>query len=279
MDAADPSSPLNLFGDVAQVVLYLLISLLCAFYVVLILINKHFRQAKLMWPTINICLATIFFSLNQLFLLGIRLRGSTSLVISCRLHSFFIDLSACQMMYAHSVSALNRFLAIQYFYKPLFRSTRWLLISIGVGWFIALLVAIPYLLYGGFSCATSSRAELLTAYACVTTMLLPVGIVGVFNFLIFSYIRRSSRRVHQLGQTSGAAQVNPLTKRDLHLSRIMLITFCIFILGWTPLFLEQLAIDVERQVPLIVTVLFRINLPSCLLCAMILFIYFNQQIR
>lgn len=270
---------LNLFGDITQLIIDVFIILLCTLYIVLILLNQHFRQAKLMWPTINICLATIFFSLNQLFLLSIRLQGSKSSIISCRLHSFFVDLSACQMMYAHSVSAVNRFLAIQYFHKPLFRSTRWLLISIVTGWFVALLVSIPYLLYDGFSCAISSRDELLTVYTCITTLVLPVAIVGLCNLFVFSSIRRSSRRVHQHDQAEATGQVNPLTKRDLHLSKIMLITFCIFILGWAPLFLEQLVVDIERQVPLIITVLFRINLSVCLLCGMTLLIYFNQQIR
>lgn len=280
IESNDPKSVLNLFGDITQLMIDVFIILLCTIYIVLILLNQHFRQAKLMWPTINICLATIFFSLNQLFLLSIRLQGSTSLIISCRLHSFFVDLSACQMMYAHSVSAVNRFLAIQYFHKPLFRSTNWLLISIVTGWFVALLVSIPYLSYDGFSCAMSSRAELLTVYTCITTMILPVAIVGLCNLFVFSSIRRSSRRVHQHDQIGAAAtQVNPLTKRDLHLSKIMLITFCIFILGWTPLFLEQLVVDSERQVPLIITILFRINLSVCLLCGMTLLIYFNQQIR
>ena len=276
--STDERFPLNRFGDIVQVLLHILILCLSIVYIVLILINKHFRQAKLIWPTINICLATIFFCLNQLILLLFRLENSTMLNIPCRLQGFFMDFTACHMMYAHSISAINRFLAIRYFQKPLYRSQRWLLITITTGWLIALIMAVPYLFYDGFSCPLSSQSDLFTIYSCISTLILPAGVVGVCNLLIFSYLRQSSRRVHQIDHLP-SSNAHPLNKRDLHLSKIMLISFCIFILGWTPLFLEQLLIDVEHQVPLFVTVIVRINLPVCLLCDMILLVYFNQPVR
>ena len=263
--------------SIVQIPLLVLIFILATSYIVMTFIQQNTRNSKLIWPTINVCLATILFVVNQLAFTVIRLHNSTSTVFSCRFQGFIVVLGGCHMMYSHSVSAVNRLLSVRYFFKLVFRSQHWLLGSMIAGWIVGSFVAFPYLFYDGFTCSASTRAEWLTPYSCLATFVLPVGIVGVCNVSIFWYLRQSHRRVHQLGENR-VANI-PVHKKDLHLSKVMLFTFVIFVIGWVPIYLEQLFIDDQRHLSTGISLLFQISLPLCLLVDMILLIHSNQPIR
>lgn len=270
----------DLFGSTAtyitQISLYVLILILATSYIIMIGTQKNSRKNKLIWPTINVCLVTILFATHQLIFSSIQLDDPTILVRSCRLQSFLIDLTGCQMMYSHSVSALNRLLSVRYFFKLVFRSKNWLLGSIAVGWIVGSVVASPYLFYDGFICPSDTRIDWLRFYSCLTAFILPLGIVAVCNVLMFWHLRQSHRRVQNL--SANRTMLNPNQNKDLHLSKVMLLAFAIFMIGWIPIFFE-LFMDNQRYLSPSVLALFQITLPVCLLFDMILLIYSNQPIR
>jgi len=271
----DTDSLQNIIVDIVEISLFPLIFLLAVAYTILILTRKIFRLNKLNWPTVNVCLATALFSLIQLIFTIIRLKNLS--IMSCRLQGFILNISACQMMYAYCVSSINRLLAIRYFNKPVFRSTRWLLINISIGWIVGLLFAIPNAFYDSFTCFTSTSPMLLKVYTCITTLIIPVHIVAVCNVSIFRYINQASRRVHSISNNINNHRIS--RKRDTYVSKLMLLTFCLFVIGWTPIFVEQLFTAAESRLPKGVSLFFQLLLLNSLLGDMILLIYANQPVR
>jgi hypothetical protein len=59
----------------------------------------------------------------------------------------------------------------------------------------------------------------------------------------------------------------------------MLLTFSLFVIGWAPIFFQQLFTSPERQLPMGVSIFFQLLLPSSLLGDMIVLMYANQPIR
>ncbi len=62
---------------------------------------------------------------------------------------------------------------------------------------------------------------------------IPSLIYLMINVVLFKYVRSSSRRVHPLNQQ----QFQPIPRRDLYVIRHMILMFCIFVGGWTPIYL------------------------------------------
>ncbi len=55
----------------------------------------------------------------------------------------------------------------------------------------------------------------------------------MINVVLFNYVRSSTRRVQPLNQQPA----QPIHRRDLYVIRHMIIMFCIFVGGWTPIYL------------------------------------------
>ncbi len=261
----------NTIVSIIEIVIILFYFILSIIYVIIILTRKTFRSNKLNWPTVNVALTTAFFALNHLLFIIIRYKQFS--IIPCRILGFMLEMAACQMMYAYCISSFNRLLAIRYFHKFLFRSTRWLLTTMTIGWIIAILFAIPNILYNNFACFSDQHSMLLNVYSCITTLILPIHIVTICNISIFRYIHRVSRRIHNINNC------NISRKRDAHVSKMMLLTFSLFVIGWAPIFFQQLFTSPERQLPMGVSIFFQLLLPSSLLGDMIVLMYANQPIR
>jgi hypothetical protein len=265
----------NTIASIIGIVIILLYFLLAMIYVILILTHKTFRSNKLNWPTVNVALTTAYFSLNHLVFIIIRFKELS--IISCRLLGFLLDIAACEMMYAYCVSSFNRLLAIRYFNKLIFRSSRWLLTTMIIGWIIGVLFAIPHSLYNSFACLSDEPSMLLNAYTCITTLILPIHIVTVCNISIFRYIHRVSQRIHDSNNNKNNSSIS--RKRDAHVSKMMLLTFSLFVIGWTPIFFQQLFTTPARQLPIGVSIFFELLLPISLLGDMIVLLYANQPVR
>jgi len=265
----------NTIPDIIQISLFSLIFLLAVAYTILLLTRKTFRSNKLNWPTVNVCLATAFFSLIQLLFIIIRLANLS--IIPCRLQGFILNMIACQMMHAYCVSSINRLLAIRYFNKLVFRSSRWLLMNISIGWIVGLLCAVPNAFYNSITCLTGTSPMLLKVYTCITTLLIPIHVVAVCNVSIFRYMSHVRRRVHSI--TNNRNNYNISRKRDVYVSKLMLLTFSLFAIGWTPIFVEQLFTTNEHRLPNAVSLFFQFLLLNSLLGDIILLIYANQPVR
>ncbi|CAF0979111.1 unnamed protein product [Rotaria sordida] len=180
---------------------------------------------------------------------------------------------ACQLMYSHCVAAVSRFLTIVYANKHIFRSTRCLWCCMGSGWFISILVALPYLFVDGFACSNSTEAPFLPYYTLISTLILPVIIVGICNTRILLYVRNSTRQVHTEGNRSRVSHV-----RDVRLLKIMIGTFIIFFIGWAPVFLMQI-FGQNNVIPSIVDACFQVLPSLTMLFDVIFLIYTNQPVR
>ena len=258
-------------ASIIDLSILVLISFFAIVYILLILICKTFRENKMNWLTVNVCLATIIVCISQLFF--VVFRQSNFLNISCRVQGFLLGMTASEMMYAYCVSSFNRLLAIRYFNKLLFRSTRWLLSTIITGWIIGMISSIPQAFFDGFSCLPNEISIIFKIYSSITILVIPVGIVTGCNLSIFRYIHQISRRVHNANNN------NFSRRRDTHVSKIMLLTFFLFVIGWTPIFLAQLFTNSLAQLPEWLSIFLQLLLPSSLLGNIILLIYTNQPVR
>jgi hypothetical protein len=260
---------------IIQIPLFVLIIILASGYIILVLSRKTLRSNKFNWLTLNVCLASIFFAIIQLFSTGIHLNNISQLVIPCRLKGFLIDMATCHIMYSHCITSFCRLLSIHYPHKLFFRSRHWLLSNIITSGIIPLVIALPYLFFDGFACTSSYGQRFLQIYTSFSTIFIPVIIVTICNIAVFRYVRQSSKRVHDLNNHNR----NQRNKRDMYLCKIILVTFCIFVIGWTPLFVEQLFFNDQNSLPSAVTTLFKILPPTSLLADVILLIYSDHPVR
>lgn len=241
-------------------------------YSILIIIRPTFRANKLNWFTINVCITTILLSCVMMTSSIMKFMNTSSL-LSCRAQSFLTVMAACQMMYSHSVVAFSRFLAIVYSNKRIFRSIACIWIFIIIGWLIAFLIALPFWILNGYACSSSSQSSFLPYYALVGVLVIPIMIVMICNIRIFLFVRRSSRRVHAEGRGNNISQA-----RDVYLIKIMIVTFTVFVIGWIPLFVEQI-FSSNITLSSAVDNIFQILPLFSMLFDVILLIYTNQPVR
>lgn len=263
-------------GNIIQIPLFILLTILASSYIILVLCRKTLRSNKFNWLTINVFFACIFFAFNQVFSSFIGLNNVLDSSISCRTKGFLINMSTCHMMYTHCIATFCRLLTVKYPHKILFRSRYWLLSCIGMSWIIGLLIGLPYLFYDGFTCSSDDGKRFLRIYSSLSTILMPVIIVMICNISIFRLVRQSSKRIRDLTNNDN---INQFSKRDMYLCKIILITFSLFVIGWTPLFVEQLFLADHTYIPSGVGILFRLLPPASLLADVILLIYSDVPVR
>lgn len=262
--------------DIIQIPLFSLIIIIASIYITLVLSRKTLRKNQFNWLTLNVCFASVIFALIQLLSTIIRLNDISETIISCRLKGFIINMATCYIMYSHCTTTFCRLLSVQYPHKPLFRSSRWLIGNIIISGMLGPLIASPYLFFDGFSCSRSNYGKrFLQIYAAVSTILIPILVFTGCNFAIYRYVRQSSKRVHD----STKPNVNQLNNRDMYLCKIILLTFCVFVIGWMPLFLEQIFLVERTRLPSSVAAFFQILSPTCLLADVLILIYSDHSIR
>jgi hypothetical protein len=219
----------------------------------------------------NVCFASSFFAFIQLLLTGISFNNVSEAMISCRSKGFIINMATCDIMYIHCIASFCRLLSVRYPHKPLFRSFHWLLSNIGVSW----IVALPYLFFDGFACSSSHSTRFLEIYTSLSTIIAPIIIITICNISIFRYVRQSTKRIGD----SNSNNTNQLSKRDMYLCKIILLIFCVFVIGWSPLFIEQLFITDQTLLSSGAKNFLKILPPTCLLGDVILLIYSDHPVR
>ncbi|CAF1035039.1 unnamed protein product [Adineta ricciae] len=259
-------------SDIIQIPLLSLTIISSILYIILVLVKRATRANKLNWYTINLCFASILLCIVMIIMCIKRIFDISTSSLPCRLQAFLVNTSTCQLMYAHAVVTISRFLGIVHGNKRFFQSTLFLIGGLLLGWFIAFAVAVPYLLIDSFAC--SSRNAFLSYYTLVATLIIPVLTVLLFNIRIFVFVSQSTRRVHAEGGNAGSASHT----RDMHLLKTMIITFVIFIAGWVPLFISQIFIE-SFTLPKLVDYIFQVLPAISMLCDIIVLIYINPPIR
>ena len=255
-----------------QIILSSLTVLLAFAYTALIVHRSTFRHNKLNWLTVNVCLASALFCIFML-ILNITQKINVSSSLSCRLQGFLIDMTICQILYSHCVASFCRLVAIIHATKHLFRSSAFTWICMGAGWLVSVLAAIPYLFLGGFACPPAEQADFLSYYTILATLLLPMTIVGVCNFRILSFVRRSTRQVH-----AEAPKNKGTHARDIQLMKTLIGTFVIIVVGWSPIFFLQTIVK-GAVLPTAVSICIQILPSVSMLLDVFLLIYTNQPVR
>jgi hypothetical protein len=74
-------------------------------------------------------------------------------------------------------------------------------------------------------------------YTLIIIVFIPLVIFCINNIIIFRYVRSSTNRVKPSSAIVQTNQHQPITRRDLHLLRHMIIMFCIFVGGWAPVYI------------------------------------------
>jgi hypothetical protein len=84
-------------------------------------------------------------------------------------------------------------------------------------------------------------------YTLFIIVVLPSIVTIVFNSMIFFFVRSSTRRVHATATapTSSVVKTNLQHARDMYLLKHMVFIFIVFLIGWTPIYIES-AIDFSR---------------------------------
>lgn len=81
-------------------------------------------------------------------------------------------------------------------------------------------------------------------YTLIVTDIIPSVICLIINLSIFRYVRLSSKRIQPaLQMTRNGPNTNQprrITRRDLHLLRHTIVMFCLFIGGWSPIFILRI---------------------------------------
>ncbi|CAF2655498.1 unnamed protein product [Rotaria sp. Silwood2] len=262
-------------ADIIQIPLFILIIIFAFVYIILVLSRKILRSNKFTWLTINTSVSSILFSFEHLLSIIMFLNNSPDIKVSCRLKAFFMHMSAHHVMYAHCIASFCRLLSIQYLHNPLFRSSRWILGNIIVGWLVGLLATFPYLFFDDTACLVHDGEKFLEIYACFSIIVLPITIVTVCNIATIRYVRLSTKRIHNLTGNN----INQLGKREMYLFKTMLLTFCIYIIGAAPFFIERVFVNNELYLPPVLSTIFQVLQAISLLADVILLIYSDQLVR
>ena len=122
--------------SIIQIVVNSLTVLLRFAYTVLIIIRPIFRQNKLNWFTVNICLQSAAFCI---FILPLTCEAifDISSPLPCRIQAYLIIMAISQVLDSHCVASLCRLMALAYATKTLFRSSvfTWICMRVRVAGF------------------------------------------------------------------------------------------------------------------------------------------------
>ncbi|CAF3565860.1 unnamed protein product [Rotaria socialis] len=220
--------------DLVSIITFTLIIVLALIYSIPIICIRRFHRNNHML-TLNICFATIFcglswFSLDAVALL-IGRDGNISLFAIFNMITFAFTI---QVPFSFVVASIHRCCSIIYHAKAFFKTRQWIALCIGSQWLLCLVLSLPNYI----SINTRIQYSIwLAVFNLIGIAIIPSAISFITNMLIYYHVRVSSRRVQS--ETSNTREIHgiKISRRDLYLLRHMVLMFCIFLGGWTPLFI------------------------------------------
>lgn len=115
-------------------------------------------------------------------------------------------------------------------------------------------------------------------------VIVPSLVSLIINLIIFKSVRQSSHRVQAQSQiTNGEdaptiSRAKTISRRDLHLLRHILVMFCIFIGGWSPVSIYAVVVPLASWTSLELSLLILLAECSVIADVINLFIY-NHEVR
>ncbi|CAF1303882.1 unnamed protein product [Adineta steineri] len=182
-----------------------------------------------------------------------------------------------QLSFTIVEASFNRLCSIVYHTKLYLNTKRWAIISIATQWAFGIVLTIPIILFNQSNCDQQLWKRI---YKYVMVVIIPSIICLMNNMMIFKYARSSTNRIQTSleGAKNNAQQRQHLSRRDLHLLRHMIVMFCIFVVGWSPIYLYAI-IAVQFSFSSIILSMFIISaLLSVLVVISNLFLY-NHELR
>ncbi|CAF1108720.1 unnamed protein product [Adineta steineri] len=144
----------------------------------------------------------------------------------------------CNLQVALAIveASFNRLCSIVYHTKLFLRTKKWATICIVSQWTTGIILTIPNISFNDSSCDDQLWKAI---YRFVMIVIVPSIICLMNNMMIFKYVRSSTNRVQTSLENAknNAQQHQHLSRRDLHLLRHMIVMFCIFIAGWSPIYI------------------------------------------
>ncbi|CAF3228457.1 unnamed protein product [Rotaria socialis] len=261
--------------DLVSIITFTLIIVLALIYSIPIICIRRFHRNNHML-TLNICFATIFcglswFSLDAVALL-IGRDGNISLFAIFNMITFAFTI---QVPFSFVVASIHRCCSIIYHAKAFFKTRQWIALCIGSQWLLCLVLSLPNYI----SINTRIQYSIwLAVFNLIGIAIIPSAISFITNMLIYYHVRVSSRRVQS--ETSNTREIHgiKISRRDLYLLRHMVLMFCIFLGGWTPLFI----IPIVHHFTPVSNILYALSALWCELALLInmidLFLY-NHKVR
>ena len=114
-------------------------------------------------------------------------------------------------------------------------------------------------------------------YNLISIVIIPSMICSIVNILIYNHVRTSTNRIYARNNLKNIQQKR-LHHRDLYLLRHMIFMFCIFVGGWTPIFLLPI-IDYYTPVSGIINGCLVIWCELALLINVIDLFLYNHEVR
>ncbi|CAF4080032.1 unnamed protein product [Adineta steineri] len=182
-----------------------------------------------------------------------------------------------QLSFTIVEASFNRLCSIVYHTKLYLSTKRWAIISIATQWAFGIILTIPIILFNESNCDQQLWKRI---YKFVMVVIIPSIICLMNNMMIFKYVRSSTNRVQTSLEDAknNQHQHQRLSRRDLHLLRHMIVMFCIFVVGWSPIYLYSIIV-VQFSFSSIILSMFIISaLLSVLVVISNLFLY-NHELR
>jgi hypothetical protein len=116
----------------------------------------------------------------------------------------------------------------------------------------------------------------LGIYVLLMIVIIPSLICFILNFIIFKYVRSSTKRVQPSLVVTQNNQRQYISRRDLHLLRHMIFIFCVFIVGWSPVYVYSL---IPNNSNYLIFLIFQILAQSSVLIGIINLFFYNHKLR
>ncbi|CAF1284384.1 unnamed protein product [Adineta steineri] len=186
-------------------------------------------------------------------------------------------MSNLQVALAIVEASVNRLFSIVYHTKPFLRTRKWATICIVSQWTTGIILTIPTILFNDSGCSEQLWKQI---YRFVMVVIIPSIICLVNNMMTFKYVRSSTNRIQTSLEDAknNAHQRQHLSRRDLHLLRHMIVMFCIFVAGWSPIYICSAISSVTSITSTIEFILIILSELSLLAVISNLFLY-NHELR
>ncbi|UJR21680.1 hypothetical protein I4U23_024757 [Adineta vaga] len=241
-----------------QISVLVLILLLALIYLIPILFIPRFHSINNVF-TVNLCIATMCCSIYWI--------------------SNFISLifypSTLSVPLAIVTTSFHRLCSIVYHTKPYFKKKRWAMLCISSQWLAGMILSLPRISFNDSACDSGMWRRI---YTLTLIVIIPALICLVINILIFQHVRSSTNRVQPSFTTGNENQYLQINRRDLYLLRHMIISFCIFLGGWSPVYLYNVIVFEPSFVSIISSICVLLAELSLLLDIIDLYLY-NHELR